>query len=437
MNDNGHVGEGADLLDKLAAFVRRYVAMTLEQAAAVALWIVHTHAVDACEQSPILALTSAEKRSGKSTLLKLLALLTANPWKVITPSEAVVFRKLHANRPTLLLDEVDAIFNPKSGANAEGLRAILNAGNEPGTTVPRCVGPSQQLKDFNVFSAKALAGIKDLPDTVADRAIPVRLQRRAPSEQIDRFRHREVREAAEPLQMWVRSWAEHHAPHLVEARPELPALNDRALDAWEPLLAIADRAGGDWPARARKAALVLSGTVDADDASAGVRLLADTRSIFDAHGVDKIASAELAENLHEIEESPWGEWYGKPISPRGIATLLSHYGIRPRTVRLDDETTAKGYKRDQFEDAWSRYTPSENVTPSQPAPTGGLRPNSVRHTTDVVTDEKPPDPAWIEPCDVVTDKTASNGHGPVPIDGFADADEAFDYYRGKLAEAES
>jgi Protein of unknown function (DUF3631) len=161
-------------------------------------------------------------------------------------------------------------------------------------------------------------------------------------------------------------------------------------------------------------------------------LLADARTIFDERG-DRLPSAALAEALHGVEESPWGEWFGKPISQHAIAKLLAAFDIRPGTVRIDKETTAKGYKREQFADAWTRYLPSENVTPSQPAPLGGKQPIAKRHTLHDVTDEKPPDPAWIGRCDGVTDEDARETN----VDGFADVDEAYAYYRGKLAAAEA
>lgn len=145
---------------------------------------------------------------------------------------------------------MDAIFGPKAREH-EGLRALLNAGNRRGTRVPRCVGPSQALVDFAIFCAKALAGIGDLPDTVADRSIPIRLKRKAPGEAVERFRRRHAEADAEPLRARVASWAADHLDGLAIAEPVLPLeLNDRAADAWEPLLAIADRAGADWPARA-------------------------------------------------------------------------------------------------------------------------------------------------------------------------------------------
>jgi hypothetical protein len=307
-----------------------------------------------------------------------------------------VFRKIDADPPpTLLLDEVDAIFNPKNG-NTEGLRALLNAGNRPGTKVPRCVGPSQKLTDFSVFCPKALAGIRDLPDTVADRAIPIRLKRRAPHEPVERFRRREAEEAADALYEWLRSWGERHVPVLAEARPDLPdEIDDRAWDFWEPLFAIADLAKGDWSQKARAAAIALSGSETRDDSSAGVRLLADVRAIFGRRGTDRIASTALVADLHEIEEAPWGEWYGKPITTHGVAKLLSPFDIRPRTVRLDDETTARGYRLDQLEEAFARYLPvsnRNNNTTQQPC--GFAATSEASH----VTEENSLDPASINGC---------------------------------------
>jgi hypothetical protein len=404
--------EGEQLLDSLVSFLRRYVVMSEPQANAVALWVAHTHALDAAEQSPLLAITSAEKQSGKTRLLDVLELLVAKPWRVITPSEAVVFRKIDADTPTLLLDEVDAIFGPKANANVEGLRALLNAGNRPGTLVPRCVGPSQELKSFEVFCPKALAGIRDLPDTVADRAIPIRLKRRAPGEPIHRFRRRDADDAGHPLYESVRSWAEYHAPALTEMRPPLPdELSDRAQDAWEPLLAIADEIGGEWPDRARSTAVALSGVEAHDDESAGVRLLFDVRAIFAAKATDRISSATLAAELHELEESPWSEWFGKPITQHGIAKLLKHFEIRPRTVRLDDEATPKGYKLEQFEDAFARYLPEKNATTAQPNAHAGLRTNSGRHTPELVATENGPDSAWIDGCGDVAVSNGNHGDG--------------------------
>jgi hypothetical protein len=111
------------------------------------------------------------------------------------PSEAVLYRKIERDHPTLLLDEVDTIWRGGGGRNDnhDGLRALLNAGNESGVRVPRCAGPrGEQLVDFDVNCPKVLAGIGQLPETVADRSILVAMKRRTKRERVERFRRREL-----------------------------------------------------------------------------------------------------------------------------------------------------------------------------------------------------------------------------------------------------
>jgi hypothetical protein len=124
------------------------------QVVAVTLWIVHTYIYEQADQTPYLAITSPEKRSGKSRVLDVLEKLVAKPWSIVQPSEAVLFRKIAKDGPTLLLDEVDTIFSPRAPGQ-EAIRAHFNAGNRAGITVPRCVGDDADLRveDFRVYVA--------------------------------------------------------------------------------------------------------------------------------------------------------------------------------------------------------------------------------------------------------------------------------------------
>ena len=115
---------GGEILSQLVSVIRRYILLTAAEADAVALWIVHTHAFNAAGATPYLAITSAEKRSGKTNLLELLEMLVAKPWLTGSVSAAVLFRKTAAERPTLLLDESDATFNGNR-EYGEALRGIL------------------------------------------------------------------------------------------------------------------------------------------------------------------------------------------------------------------------------------------------------------------------------------------------------------------------
>jgi hypothetical protein len=355
----------APLLDDVRAIIRHYVIVDDAQADALALWAAHTHALAAAEATPYLAVNSAEKRSGKTRLLEVLSLLSARSWLTGRVTAAVLIRKLAAPPPTLLLDESDAAFKAEK-EYAATLQAILNSGYRRGGCASLCVkaGGDFELRDFPVFGPKAIAGIGGLPDTIADRAIPISLKRRAPNEPIARFRWRDAQEEAKPIREGLACWAAASIEALTEARPAIPSeLDDRAADVWEPLFGIADAAGGGWPQRARTAALALSVGDGREDDSLGVRLLADIRAIFDKRKTDRLSSGELADALVANEEAPWGDLRGKPLDVRTLARRLRPYGVKPHVIRLGD-ATARGYERADFEDAWGRYvrTPEISVT---------------------------------------------------------------------------
>lgn len=357
----------ADYLTAVEMFARRYVAFPSEhEPVAVALWVAHAHLAERVETSPILAVTSAEMRSGKTRLLDLLELVVPTPERAVLPSESVVYTLLsQVPRPTLLIDEADAIFgNRRQAERYEGVRAILNAGNRKGTTVPRVrlEGRSRSVERFDAYGPKAIAGIGDLPATVADRALPIRLKRRAPDERVEKFRRRIAEQQAKAI----------GTPPMVDVPlvvvpDELP---DRAADSWEVLIGIAEAAGGDWPRRARLAAVALSGE-EALHLTSGMRLLADIRDVFE--DADHLPTAELLQRLNQLEDAPWSEWYGQPLTARGLAKLLEPYGVTPLLRRLRGERR-RGYFRADFADAWRRYvidtgapvTSVTTVPPEQP-----------------------------------------------------------------------
>jgi hypothetical protein len=375
--------ETAALLDRVADFIGRYVELrSSAQSVALALWVAHTYVVDAAFTTPYLTVLSPEKQSGKTRLLEVLEVLCARSWRVLAPSEAVLYRTLDAKRPTLLLDEVDGLF--KSPAErTEPLRTLLNAGNRRGTAVPRCVGSQSELRDFEVFAPKVLAGIDNgtLPDTIRDRSIVVKMQRKR--RRMDRFLPLEVEPVALEIREWLEGWADQVRPLLEDARPALPEeLDDRAAEGWEALLAIADVAGEGWPGRAWQAAHELSAGVQEEEESRGVRLLRDTQAAFGDRRA--MFTAHLLEFLNGDDEAPWGGWHrGEGLRPRDLSMLLRPYEIRPRTVRVEAET-AKGYLREQFEDAWARYCgkPSQAEHPSHDSPHAERDVTEVADVTD-------------------------------------------------------
>jgi Protein of unknown function (DUF3631)/Bifunctional DNA primase/polymerase, N-terminal/Primase C terminal 1 (PriCT-1) len=358
----------AQTLDAVVAHLSRFVHFgAAAHAEAVALWVAHTHVpLERLEQSPILAVTSAVKQSGKTKLLDVLEFLVRDPWRITRPSESVLFRKIDRDHPTVLLDEVDTIFNDKSGTT-EGIRSVFNSGNRRGSKVPRNVpqGKTFALVEFDVFCPKATAGIGGLPDTILDRAIVIGMQRRSRLEPLERLRERRSRELGTPL----RDALSFHVSEIEdltlpdEVLP--PELDDRAQDGWEPLLAIADVAGGHWPGSARRAAVAIHRSRVAADDTHALRLLHDCRTVFESSAVDFLPTAELRAALIALDQSPWSDIHGKEITPHYMGKLLRAFLIESSRHRpFGVGNPIHGYFRATFRDAWDRYAspPPESGT---------------------------------------------------------------------------
>jgi hypothetical protein len=148
------------------------------------------------------------------------------------------------------------------------------------------------------------------------------LQRRLRSERVERFRSRRADLEATPIREW---WEAISADLQLPGSAEVPdALSDRAQDSWEPLLALADAAGGAWPELPRKAAVQLSDS-DVDHEQVPILLLSDIRKVFAAEPSQRVTTKNLMERLlsDAFEDHPWQEWSNgrglKPTSRLGWA----------------------------------------------------------------------------------------------------------------------
>ncbi len=271
---------GVEVLDSVHTFLRRFVAFPSPACVdAVTLWAAHAHMVEHFHTTPRLAVLSTEPESGKTRVLEILDLLTPSSMLIFSPTVATIFRKLAKEQVTLLFDEVDTVFTSRGKDDQnEDLRALLNAGYRRGASIPRCVGPRHDVVDFKVFAAVALAGIGDLPDTITTRSIVIKMRRRSATEQIEQYRVRVNEPQGHELRDRLALWAGSVGPAVGNAWPNLPeGVVDRRAEAWEPLIAVADAAGGDWPERARVAAVADVASYRDRAPSLGVRLLIDLR----------------------------------------------------------------------------------------------------------------------------------------------------------------
>lgn len=359
-----------DVLSQVTEFLGRFVAYPTEDARiAHGLWILHTHLMESWESTPRIAFLSPEPGSGKTRALEITELLVPNPVAAINVTVSYLFRKVaDTNRPTILFDEADTYFGPKSRSEHEEIRGLINAGHRKGQMVGRTVakGKNWVTEETPSYGAVAIAGLGDLPDTILARAVVVRMRRRAPDEAVEPYRMRLHRPEGHKLRTKVASWALEATPEL--NWPELPPqITDRDADVWEPLIAIADVLGGIWPDRARGCAIsLLAGVMSAGRESLGLKLLADIRAVFNGHKV--LSTQQLVQALIGIEEAPWGDLYGKPLDARGLSRRLGPYEVKSKGVRIGD-STPKGYAAVDFADAWNRYLgPPPEDMPASPIP---------------------------------------------------------------------
>ncbi len=349
------------LLAKVAATIRKHVILPAGAADAVALWIAHTWVAERFQHSPRLGIGSPAKQCGKSTLLDLLRATCKRPLKADNISASGVFRTVELLRAegglTLLVDEADSFL----GDNDE-LRGILNSGFERSGEVIRVVEIQGELRPvrFATFCPVALAGIGKLPDTLADRCVPITLQRKSAAETVVKLRAPGARAALHTAARCLARWSSDRAEHLA-LDPAVPdEMGDREGDISIPLLSIADDAGGDWPARARRALLEVFGLRNRAEGNveAGALLLADLRRLFNEKGAARLPSSEIVAQLEKMEERPWPEWrHGRPMTAVQLAAALAPFGVRPGIYRPPGGQPVKGYQRDHFEEAWTRYLP--------------------------------------------------------------------------------
>lgn len=354
-----HPVDGVELLDEVRSTVNAYMALPAHADIAVPLWIAHTHCFDAFIHSPRLNGFAPEKGCGKTHLLDVTATMTPKSVRVENLSIAVLFRLIDKYQPTLLIDECDSHLRDN-----EELRGALNSGHKRGGVVMRCEGDGNEVRQFKVFGPVALAGIGELPGTLKDRSIIIRLKRAMKGEIQRMFDMRHI-DAEQVLCRKLARWCRDHYQQIKRIDPAMPeSMYNRVADNWRPLFAIAQIAGGHWPKLVKDAALALN--AENDDDSIRVRLLADVSAVFTAKCVDRISSADLVNALNAIEDAPWSEYdHGKPISKNKLSRLLKPFGVVSNTIRLASGTP-RGYHIEQFAESFNRYLPgAKNETTPQ------------------------------------------------------------------------
>jgi uncharacterized protein DUF3631 len=352
-------GHGPTLLRDVEAFVSRFVVHPGPARLPVALWAMGTHLFECFETFPYLALLSPEKGCGKTRTTEVLEQIVSEPVRAVCISEAAVFRLIEDRRPTLILDEAEVLTG--KGERAEAVRALLNAGNRSGAMVPRCVGNSHELRMFDVYCPKIVCAIRVCPETIRDRSLVVSMQRKKPTDVVERYIRRRIRPAGDELRARLEEWAGVIDNAVVAAyeRLDVDFLSDRELENFEPLLAILTVTDPSRLPELRSAAESLASgkAEDAKDDSLSLRLLADIRDVWPT-GRKRIFTRNLLGFLKTVPDAPWAEDFS--LNERKLARFLAPYGVHPGDVREDTgagDENGKGYKIEDFKDVFSSYLP--------------------------------------------------------------------------------
>ena len=368
---------GARLLDELHQALTRYVVLPSPEAAdAVVLWIAATHAAPAWNCAPRLDITSPVKRCGKSRLLDIIEATCHDPLLTVNISPAALVRSIGDDPPTLLLDEADTVFGPKAGDAHEDLRGILNAGHSRG----RPVHPVGRQQPQAWRTARRSPWPRSPESAPCPTPSPTarwscRCGAAHPANVVDRYRERRDGEPLRVLGERLGEWTRAHMDDLREAEPDMP-VEDRAADTWEPLIAVADLAGGDWPARARlrRARAHRRGRHRHHARRPAARPTSATSSATGTRCTARRSSTRST----SIPEAPWGDYFGRPMNARDMAKLLKPYGVSSADVKVDG-VNRKGYRREHLHDPWTRYLP----------PAAGGSATSATSATSQVSDGAP------------------------------------------------
>jgi hypothetical protein len=352
--------DSATLLKECTDKICRYVVLQQHQQTAAVLWSAHCwlYDHDVPTYSPILAPTSAEPDSGKTTLVAVIGRTAPRFSLNIEMTGPSLYRFVDAAKPTLVIDEADDLFVRKSD-----LKHIINAGWTRGAKIPRQVKIDDAWVTvyFDPFTPKVIALLgRNLPSATRTRSIEFRMVPKRVDEEVEEFKHVDDAEFAVLRRKFMR-WAADNAAALKHAKPTIPTgLNNRAAMNWSLLLAIAELAGGDWPGRARQAAerLSRSGRQPSD----GVKLLAAIKAMFAESGKSAITSKAIVVELIKDPTDIWVAYnHGGAVTQRQVAYLLSGYDIAPVTVHPSGRASdsPKGYKLEQFADPFARYLPDD------------------------------------------------------------------------------
>ncbi len=236
-----------DVIKQVETFISKYATLAHDYyLLPLALWTLGTHTWETFDCFPYLVITAYVKRAGKTRLMELAAMLSANGRTFSPDSTASMFRSIGsaadkdndtATKPAIFIDEAEKLNQENHPA-----REFLNKGYKRGQTISRFIGG--EVVDFECYCPKAFVLIGDVYDTLRDRCIMVTMRRRSPIEAAseNKFRRAMVEPEAANLRDKMHALVMDHQSEIESAYAEMHSLsflNDRDEELWSSLFAMA------------------------------------------------------------------------------------------------------------------------------------------------------------------------------------------------------
>jgi putative DNA primase/helicase len=366
--------DGAELLSEIHdEAVNRYVVLDPHLAVAVTMWIVLTYVYDLFYTLPILRIYSPDKQCGKSTLLDGIEQVAARPMLLSDPTNSALFRTTAKYHPSWLLDEAQRYVKPGTE-----ISHYLDSCYQRGRCAARTNPNTMEVEFFDVFGCAAVASIKLLTDTVEDRGIHIRMDRKGGSKELPQLIDTLVQDPEYflTLRRKLIRWTNDVRDKIKAARPTRPDfLWNRTWDKWRPFYILAQVAGGEWPKRVENCARVIVRGGETEVKSVRIEILSRLRPFFRERAPQLPAdfrflpTDEILKHLNSDDEAPWADDKAKS-GKEGLTPEKLHYHLKEYQIKSQQKEKGglriRGYWVRDFEAAFSAYLPPEDLPPGRP-----------------------------------------------------------------------
>lgn len=347
-----HPVNGDELLKEIAAFFKKFAVLPPHAGDVLAVWCLQSWCYELFDFAAIVAVWSPEHECGKGRVLDVAEKVVRRPFRTSNTSAAVLYHVISEGNLTVLVDEFDSV----SHGQRDGICNILKGGFQANGMAHRMTerDGAQVVVEFPTYSPKMVATITldKLDKATRSRSIGIRMQRKPRSQRVAKFRRVDGTVLQRKCMRWAQDNAE--AIHVIPPMDVDECATDRQEDVWEPLVAIARVAGGDWEERIRSAAMHLTGGgSDGASETEGHQLLAALQSYFSEHG-DRAETKKIITTLKESGDFDDVN-YGRGLNPHFLAKALKPYGVEPGVHKMTGGKSARGYSRDDCEQAFSIY----------------------------------------------------------------------------------